>query len=462
MPQGTGRAQMLALCLVNFLVALEFSIVNVALPALQQDLDIQATTAQWILSGYALAFGSALLCGGRVADLLGARRVLLAGLLAFVATSAAAAAAPNFALLAACRVSQGASAAAATPAALGLVTRLFAGPDRLRALSWWGAAASLGFACGAVFGGVLTGVAGWRSIFLACAALGCVAIALVRFRVPDLPRAVGAQPDWLGAVQMALCGAALIMTLSLAPRAQQEPGLLLLSGIAATMLATALVFRRRRHPAPLIPHGFLTRRVVLQGNLFGAWAAAAGGSMVYFATSLMQSALHWSDAVTGLMLLPDAAAAAVGARVAAPLSRRLGRTQTCRAGLAAILTGMVVLAATPLDAAAVGVLVLGTSLVGFGLVLVAVVASMLASDGLQEGEHGLSGGVLMTTQQLGVSIGLGCLLLVAQLAPGTPTSVGSIRACFLAGAGLAALACLRIASASRSKNAAAADAATDA
>nr|BEK71117.1 hypothetical protein KPHV_83440 [Kitasatospora purpeofusca] len=186
-PIGSPPTRAIAvLCLVQVLVALEFSIANVALPTLAHDFDVAARDLQWVLSGYALAYGATLLCGGRLADVHGPRRALLTGLTCFTAASAAAALAPTFALLIAFRVAQGAAAAAATPAVLALLTTLCTGPRRTAALAWWGAAASLGFATGAALGGILTQLADWRAVFWACALLAAAARALLRPRARPL------------------------------------------------------------------------------------------------------------------------------------------------------------------------------------------------------------------------------------------------------------------------------------
>ncbi|GAA2239774.1 MULTISPECIES: MFS transporter [Kitasatospora] len=428
-----------ALCLVQVLVALEFSIANVALPVLAQDFAVSARDLQWVLSGYALAYGSTLLCGGRFADAYGPRRVLLIGLTAFTAASVAAALTPAFALLIAFRVAQGVAAAAATPAALALITTLCTGRARTVALGWWGAGASLGFATGAALGGMLTQLAGWPATFWCCALLAAATAVMVRLWVPEAPAGAQGRPDIVGALLLAACAAAAISTLSLLPEAAEKTWQI--SGCTLSSVALWAVFRMHgdRQADPLLPRGFVTRGPVLRANLAGAWAAAAGGSMVYFAAAFMQSALRWPDLVTGLTLLPDAAAAAIGARVAAPLHRRLGTLRACAAGLGAIAVGMTVLAGTPVTGLPLAFILAGTCLTGFGLVLVAVVTAVAATTELNADEHGLSGGLLITTQQLGVSLGLAGLLVVGQLTTDAPLSVSGTRTCFLAGGVLAAL-----------------------
>ncbi|MET8541465.1 MFS transporter [Kitasatospora sp. NPDC004799] len=441
---GRLRPAVAVLCLVQVLVALEFSIANVALPTLAQDFAVPARDLQWVLSGYALAYGSTLLCGGRLADVYGPRRTLLAGLACFTAASVAAAVTPTFALLIAFRVAQGTAAAAATPAALALITTLCTGPRRTAALAWWGAGASLGFAAGAALGGVLTQLAGWPAVFWACALLAAVTAALTRRLVPETPARAEASPDVPGALLLAVSAATVIATLSLLPEASAHAWRVAALALAAA--GTGAVFLRRdgRRPAPLLPRRFLLRPHVLRANLAGAWAAAAGGSMVYFAASFMQHALGWSDALTGVALLPDAAAAALGARAAGPLHRRLGTTRACVTGLAAIAAGMALLAATPLTGLAAVWVLAATCLTGFGLVLVAVVTAVAATAELNADEHGLSGGLLITTQQLGVSLGLAVLLVAGQLAADSPLSVHGTRTCLLAGGVLAALGCAAV------------------
>lgn len=441
---GRLRRTVAVLCLVQVLVALEFSIANVALPTLAQDFAVSAGDLQWVLSGYALAYGSTLLCGGRLADVYGPRRTLLAGLACFTAASVAAAVTPTFALLIAFRVAQGMAAAVATPAALALVTTLCTGSRRTAALAWWGAGASLGFAAGAALGGVLTQLAGWSAVFWACGLLAAVTAALARRLVPETPARAGTSPDVLGALLLAVSAATVIATLSMLPEASAHAWRVAGLALAAAGVGTVFLRRDDRRAAPLLPRRFLLRGHVLRANLAGSWAAAAGGSMVYFAASFMQHALAWSDALTGVALLPDAAAAALGARAAGPLHRRLGTTGACVTGLAAIAAGMALLAATPLTGLAAVWVLAATCLTGFGLVLVAVVTAVAATAELNADEHGLSGGLLITTQQLGVSLGLAVLLVVGQLVAGNPLSIHGTRVCLLAGGVLAALGCAAV------------------
>lgn len=445
------RQGIVALCSVQLLVALEFSIANVALPDIRQDFHVGAQSLQWVLSGYALAYGSILLCGGRFADAYGPRRLLLCGLTAFTVASMTAAATPTFGLLIALRVVQGAAAAFATPAALALITSLTSGHRRLVALSWWGAGGSLGFALGAALGGVITDVAGWRAVFWACAVLSAASALMALWWVPERRPPVSARPDAIGAVLLAACAAAGIMALSLAPEALSRPGTLAACLLLSASSAIALRVRQKGREMPVLPRGFLTRRPVLHANIAGAWAAAAGGSMVYFVTTFMQTVLGWPELTAGLMLLPDAAAAAFGARAARPLYDRLGTVRACCVGLAGIAAGMVALTGTPMGGVpAVVCILVGTCLTGFGLVLVAVITAVAAAARLNPDEHGMSGGLLVTTQQLGVASGLALLLVVGEFATGAPLSETGIRTCLLAGGALAVAGCAVVAAMGKS------------
>ncbi|MFD4374305.1 MFS transporter [Streptomyces sp. NPDC058486] len=446
--------RVVALSSVQLLVALEFSIANVALPAIGQDFRVSAQGLQWVLSGYALAYGSLLLCAGRFADVLGPRRLLLWGLGAFTLASLAAAGAPGFAALVALRIAQGAAAAFATPAALALITSLPSPRDRALALGWWGAGASLGFACGAVLGGVITEALGWPAIFAACALLAATALLMVTRWVPEHRAGAGTgRPDTASALLLAACVVA--ATAALSP--ESVGGWPVTTLILAAGTACALALRARlnggrphdrrardgREPVePLIPPGLLARPPVRLANLAGAWAPAAGGSMVFFVTVLMQGPLGWSQSATGLMLLPDAAAAALGARVAGPLHARLGAVRAYGCGLGAVAAGMAVLALTPLGAGAWGFVVVGSCLTGFGLVLVGVVSAVAAAAVLRPDEHGVSGGLLVTTQQFGVAFGLAALLLAGGLAPGEALSLSGLRLSLLGGAVLALAGCV--------------------
>lgn len=431
------HARIATLCFVQVLVALEYSIVNVTLPDLAARMQVGGVDLQWVLSGYAVALGAGLLAGGRLADSAGLRRVLLVGLAGFAVTSFAAAVVPTFWMLVACRVGQGAFAALATPAALAAVTTLFTGRARIRALSWWGAGASLGFAMGAVLGGVLNAAAGWRAVFVACAALSVTALVLVVRVIPPISASLTKPPDWIGAAQIGVVAASIVATCTSLARVGTRPLPVLLWFCAATAIAASVLVRRRRGTFTLVPAGFLGRRAILVANLAGAGAAAAGGSMVYFVTAFTQSALGWSPTASGLLLLPDAAAAAAGAQTAGALTARWGVARTTYLGMATIAAGMLTLAGPPVGGGAILWLVPGTCLVGYGLVLVGVVASIQASSTLGADEHGLSGGLLVTTQQFGVALGLALLSLAGQ----SVTGADSYRVALMAGAALAGGVC---------------------
>ncbi|MBD5383321.1 MFS transporter [Clavibacter sepedonicus] len=418
------------MCAIQFLVAVEFSIVNVAVPDLQDDFGTAAPVTQWVLSAYAIGFASLLFLGGCAAERLGARSVVIGGLLCFSVTSGVAAMTPDIWSLIAIRVLQGASAAFLTPAALTLLTSLGDGPARDRWLALWGAAASVGFAGGVISGGVFTQLFGWRSVFVSCAVTACILLASSLFALPQVTSGAR-QVDVLGASLFALTGVSIASAFGMTADALGDARVAIWAAVLAAASGVLLIFQQQRSRNPLAPRGLLRRRDVKIGMLLSFVAPAAGGSMVYFSSLYMQNVLGWSELGTGVALLPDALAAAAGAYAAPALVRRVGVKFTVCVGFSAMLFGLLILCMRPSASTATVIQVLvGTSLTGFGLVLCGVVATVAGSRNLSKGEHGASAGILTASQQWGVAAGLalGANAVALSGNPAAGTLVGALVA----------------------------------
>lgn len=455
------------LAAAQFVVVLSTSIVNVALPSVGDGVGLSGPDLAWVINAYGLAFGALLLLGGRVADLAGRRRVLLAGLAVFLAASFAAALASTPWLLITARAVQGVGAAAVAPAALSLVMRVFpAGPGRGRALGVWGAVSGAGGAAGVLLGGLLTESMGWRSVFHATA-LGAAAVLAAGARwVPGAATgrsgsgsegggsrsksgASGSRLrgiDLTGALTVTLGLVALVHSLTAAGRSGwTDPWVL---GTAATAVALLVLFARaeRRHPAPLLPPHLLTRGSVAPANLVMALLGAVWVGLFFFLPLYQQQVLGDGPLRTGLAQLPLAAANMAGAFLAPRLARRFGASLTLVGGMAALSGGLLWLSGISADGTFTGDVLGPTTVIGLGLGIAFVQLTGAAVEGVPPDAAGIAGGLVNTTRQVGGALGLAVLgtLAAARTAaaePGTSHALAlteGYRTAFLASAAVAA------------------------
>ncbi|MFD4245003.1 MFS transporter [Streptomyces sp. NPDC058525] len=317
------------------------SIVNVALPQIRAGVGLSDRGTAWVVNAYGLAFGALLLAGGRAADLLGRRRLLIAGLAVFAAASLAAGLAPSPGVLVAARAVQGLGAAAIAPAALALTMDLFPpGPSRGRALGVWGAVSGAGGAAGVLLGGVLTQAWGWPWVFH-ITALGAV---LVLTAVAALvPRAAGREHgrfDLLGTATVTLALTCLVWALTSARGAGwTDPGVLGALIAAAVLLAAFALIERRRPDALIPPRLFATGRVAA-GNLLMALLGSVWIALFFFLPLYQQQVLGMSPLATGAGQLPLAVANMLGAVAGPRISRRIGPTATVTAALVVEAAGL--------------------------------------------------------------------------------------------------------------------------
>jgi EmrB/QacA subfamily drug resistance transporter len=457
---GHPRALRLGLALglvvaAQFVLQLDFSIVNVALPTIKRELHFAPADLQWIVTGYALTFGSLLLFGGRVGDLAGHRRVLLSGLAAFGVTSLAAGLSPTSLALIISRFLQGASAAFVAPQALAIITDLFSeGPARTRALGIFQGATAAGASAGIVLGGILTEFVGWRSVFLVNPPVIVVLVVATRRVLPTQTRRTGARLDVAGAVLATTSIALLIFGLS---QGQQHGFTNAGSSIAlvlAVVLGVAFVMVEKRGKAPMVPLGVLAdpaRRAALSTMLL-LGAVVAG--YVYFTSLYLQDVLHFSPLQTGLALIPATGTVMVTSIVITrrALARFGGRT-ILLGGLSIIGFGQLWLF-TISDAGSYQLNVLGGILLtAFGMGLVFPTASVAVTSGIGPSERGLAGSLFVTAQQVGQAIGLAALATIAaaQTSAHQGSLVSGYKASFLVATGIVIVAVLVVAVQMRTK-----------
>src|SRR5262245_25616322 len=321
-----GVAILLLLSLVQFMDILDASILNIALPSIKQDLGFTQQSLQWVVNGYILTYGGFLLLGGRVADLLGRRRILVAGLIVFAGASLAGGLAQSSSVLIAARFVQGAGAAMLSPAALSTLTSTFRKTrDRNTALGVWGAVSGLGGAAGVLFGVLLTEVPGWRWVLFVSIPVSAIALAgaylLLR---KDRKPARMANFDALGAILITGGMLLLVYTLVKAPdvgwgTARTAAGL-----ASSALILAAFVVRELRTPNPIIPLSILRIKGVAAADATQMVMVAGVLPMFFFLTLYMQTVLNYSPIQTGVAYLPLTAGVIIMAGISSQLFARLG------------------------------------------------------------------------------------------------------------------------------------------
>jgi EmrB/QacA subfamily drug resistance transporter len=442
----SGRGRTLALlCAAQFVLVLDVTVVGVALPAIRRELGFGEAGLQWVVSGYVLAFGGLLLVAGRLADVLGRRRLFVAGIGVFTLGSLACGLAGSGAALVAARALQGTGAALATPAALALVTTTFpAGPERTRALGVWTAAAPVGGAAGLLLGGVLTQAFGWPAVFLVNVPIGAAAVALAPLVLPrdERPRGRIARLDVAGAALGTAAVVAVAYALTRAGRAGFGDAVALAALAAAAVSAIGFLRWERRAADPLLPPGTLGRRPLAVGVLVSLVLTAATTPTLFFLTLHLQSVLGWSPTATGLGYLPVVLAVVAGATAAPRLIAARGTGAVMTGGLVLIAAGAAVLTGISSAGGFATTVLPGETLCGLGLGAGSVAATAAGTAALPGERQGLASGLLNTAAQVGTALGLAVLVAIAAV-PETP--VDGFRAAFAADALLTATAALIVA-----------------
>ena len=399
------RLALAVLCAAQFLVVLDITAVNVALPAIGEDLTIAPVRLHWAISAYAVAFGGLLLAAGRLADLLGRRRAFLAGLALFGAASLACGLAPSGELLVAGRAVQGVGAALLSPAALAILSQSFE-EGRARALGAWASVGALAAASGVLVGGVLVELLDWRWIFLVNVPVAGAALALSPLALPAQRPLAGRRIDPAGALLVASVPALAALGLSESFVAGWgDPETLMALGGAALAAAMAWV-RERRSADPLVSPRLLRAPAVAAANL----AAFLHGAMMLGSFLLlvlyMQGVLGLSPIEAGAGLLAVRATSAVWAPLGAGLVAAAG-ARTVLAGAMAAMTGaLALLARAPEDGRYVADLLPGLLVLGLAIPLIFLTVNLLALEGAPDADAGLASGLLNTSQAIGGAVGV--------------------------------------------------------
>jgi len=436
---------LILLCVAQFVVVLDASIVNVALPTIGEALHFSQDNLSWVVNAYVLTFGGFLLLGGRIADLLGRRRVFMGGLILFALASLAGGLATNEGQLIAARAVQGMGAAILSPAALSIVTTTFRdGAERNKALGIWGAVAGSGGAAGVLLGGVLTDALGWEWVLWVNVPIGIAAAAIAPMLLTESRSQSESRTfDFAGAFSvtagLSLLVYALVDAESAGWGSTQTIGLL---GLAAALLA-AFVAIESRSKAPMMPFSIFRQRTVTGANVAGLLIGASLFSMFFFISLYMQQVLGYSAIKAGLSYLPLALTIVISAGVASQLTTRIGFKPVLAAGMVFIAAGLIWFSQVSVDGAYLSDILGPSLLAAIGLGLAFVTSTIAAVSGVADHEAGLASGLINTSQQVGGALGLAVLSTVANSVTGSSLAPGPLtdgfQAAFLGGAGIALL-----------------------
>jgi EmrB/QacA subfamily drug resistance transporter len=414
-PQFNPWLALAVVCMGQFMVILDATIVNVALPSIQADLNISDDSLQWIVNAYTLLFGGFLLLGGRAADLIGRRTLFVAGVTVFSVASFLNALATSEEMLIGARALQGLGGALLSPAALAVITTSFEeGPARTKALSVWAAIASGGSAAGLLLGGILVEALSWEWIFFVNVPIGIViALAALRFVPNSRVSASRRHFDLAGAISVT--AGLVILVYAIVQAEDWGWGSARTLGLAAGALAllAGFIAIERRSPAPLVRLGLFRMRSLATAN--GVFLIVIGGlfGMFFFATLYLQNILGYSPLTTGLAFLPVTAGIMIGAATAQQLIGRIGVRPVVLTGMTVAAIGLGVLAATTqVDGSYLGVLG-GLLPMSIGMGATFVPMTLVATTNVEPDDAGLASGIFNTSQQIGGALGLAILSTLA-------------------------------------------------
>lgn len=421
----TGRRRWWALVVIAAAISLDVmgvAVVNTALPDIGAALGVGPGLLPWVMTGYAVAFAGFLLLGGRAADVLGRRRVFIAGIALYGAGSALAALAPTPAVLLAARLVQGVGAAVSGPAALALIPQVFTDPaERTRAMGVYTAVGATSFAGGLVLGGVLTQAAGWRSIFAVLAAVAAIVVAAA---VALLPAGNGghtarAELDLRGAGLVAAGLILLVFGVGSIETAGAGTPLTVVPVAAGVLLLVAFVRHERRTTDPLLPMSLFAGAPMRAATAAGLVFYTAVNGLLYFAPLYLQGVLGYSPLESGLAIVPMSAVVIISAQATARLLPRTGFRGPLAAGLTLIAAGVATwLFIGPATGYWTGLLPgIVIMSVGQGVAFTAMTAASLA--GVDPARHGVAGATNITAQQVGSGLGVAVVATIASTATGS-------------------------------------------
>jgi EmrB/QacA subfamily drug resistance transporter len=451
------RWTLIAVCVATFMLLLDVSVVNVALPSIRRDLHASFADLQWLVDAYALSLAAFVLTSGSLADRLGRRRVFSAGLVVFTAASALCALSTSPTMLNCARAVQGAGGAAMFAVSLALLAQEFRGRERAAATSVYGAVIAAAIAAGPLVGGALTTAFGWQSIFVINIPIGVAALVVTFRHIAESRDPMSRGVDWAGTVCFSTANALLVLALIRGNEDGWGSAAVVGSLIAAALLLCAFVAIELRVDQPMLPLRYF-RNHAFTGTQVAAFAVSASMFALYlYITLYIQNILGHTALETGLIYLPSTIVSLVVAGATAALTARVPPRALLSAGLAVTALGMVVMSGRA-DGDAWTALLPGFVLAGIGVGLLNPVIANLALSTVPEEHSGVASGINDTFRQVGIATGvagLGAVFLaratsrIAELLPGTGHADAEGLAQGVSGAGLPAGVPARVVAAAR-------------
>ncbi len=410
------RTTLLLACLAQFMVILDVSVVNVALPSIRHGLGFSEVDLQWVVNAYTVTFAGFLLLGGRAADLLGRRKVFVSGLVLFGLASLAGGLADSQLQLIVARAVQGLGGAVIAPASLSILTTTFhEGRERNRAVGIWGAMGGAGGAAGVLLGGVLTDVLGWRWILFVNVPIALAAAFFAQRLLAEGRDASRATDfDLRGAVSatagLSLVVLGIVRTDVTGWGSAQTLGLI---GAGVALLIVFLVIEGRFAHAPLMPLRIYASRTLSAANIVVMLVGGSTFGMWFFLSLYLQQVLGYSPIKTGLAFLPMTVCIVLGSALASRAVIRIGAKPLLLAGMAALTVGLLLLKGLSVDGTYTSVMLAPSLLVAIGIGLSFVPATILAVSGVDSAEAGLASGLVNTSRLFGGALGLAILAAIA-------------------------------------------------
>jgi EmrB/QacA subfamily drug resistance transporter len=408
--QTDGRRRWGTLAIVGaafFMTVLDVAIVNVALPSIENDLNVTETTVQWVLIAYAITFGGFLLLGGRMADLLGRKRIFLVGLILFTIASLVCGLATNIGVLIGARAIQGIGAAIISPAALSIVTTTFEeGAERNKALGIWGALGGSGAAAGVLFGGILTKYLGWEWIFYVNVPVGAIALALTPRFVRESRAERETSQDLGGAATVTAGLALLVYAVSKAPDYGWSSGRTMGTIAAAVVLLGVFLAIESRHKDPLMPFKIFRIHTVAGANFGGLLLGGIIFANFYLLTLYVQQVLGYSALRTGITFAVTAGSAILWAGVAQNLTTRFGVKPVLTVGFVGLTAANIWYTQIPSHGSFASALLGPYLVMGFAIPFAFIPISIAALAGVSHDEAGLASGLINSAQQIGGAVGI--------------------------------------------------------
>ncbi len=429
---SSTNALLAVVCLAQFMVVLDISIVNVALPSIRAGLGFSTTGLQWVVNAYTLTFAGLLMLGGRAADLLGRRRVFLVGTAMFALSSLACAVATSRGLMIGARGVQGIAGAISSPATLSIITStLPEGRERNRGLALWGAMGALGASSGALLGGALTQWIGWQAIFAVNVPLGAVVVGLGLLAIPPIAPAAD-QPRHFDALGATLITAGLIAVTFGIVRTDTlgwgSAGVLGPLAIGVGLVAAFAFVEARVARSPLVPLAIFRIRRLRAANAVVLLMYAANFPAWFFLTLYLQQVLHLDAIETGLGFLPMTLSIFTGSTLAPRAVARFGPRRVIVTAMVVMSAGMALLTGIAPDGTYAGSVLAGAVLTALGMGFSLVPSTIVAMQGVAGADSGVASGLLNTSRLMGGALGLAVLSTIASSQARGQAPAGAVRA----------------------------------